>query len=98
MFGLLRKKSTHPMIIEIEVCIEDDDPGYHAYCPALKGLHTWGATKEAARENVISAVQAYMISLSKHGDPLPVGIIKRHHRPTTQTENCVSENIRLAYA
>ena len=48
MLGMLKRKPSHSMVIEIEICVEPDDGGYLVYCPALKGLHSWGATVEEA--------------------------------------------------
>ena len=59
----------------IELIIEPDEDGYHAYCPALQGLHTSGDTKEEALRNARDAAIAYLESLIKHNDPIPVGII-----------------------
>ena len=59
----------------IEVGVEPDEIGFHAYCPALKGLHTCGDTEEEALDNAKDAAIAYLQSLIKHGDPIPVGII-----------------------
>jgi predicted RNase H-like HicB family nuclease len=56
---------------EVKVVIEPDEGGYHAYCPALKGLHTCGASRAEARSNARDAVIAYLESLMKHGDPFP---------------------------
>lgn len=62
---------------EVQIFIEPDEPGFHAYCPALKGLHTCGDTQEEALSNAKDAAIAYLHSLIKHGDPIPVGI-KQH--------------------
>jgi len=59
----------------IEITVEPDDDIFHAYCPALKGLHTCGDTEEKAFDNAKDAAVAYLLSLIKHGDPIPVGII-----------------------
>lgn len=59
---------------QIEVIIEPDEDGFHAYCPALVGLHTDGATEEEALTNAKDAATAYLRSLIKHGDPIPVGV------------------------
>ena len=59
----------------IEIIVEPDDGIYHAYCPALKGLHTCGDTEDEAIKNAKSAATAYLHSLIKHGDPIPIGII-----------------------
>lgn len=58
----------------VNVIVEPDEIGFHAYCPALKGLHTCGDTKEEALSNVSDAVVAYLQSLIKHGEPIPIGI------------------------
>jgi len=60
---------------KIRIVIEPDEDVFHAYCPALKGLHTCGDTEEQAIDNVKDAAIAYLRSLIKHGDPIPVGIV-----------------------
>lgn len=59
----------------VEICVEPDGSEFHAYCPALKGLHVSGQTEEEALENAKDAAVAYLHSLLKHNDPIPVGII-----------------------
>jgi len=59
----------------VSVVVEPDEAGFHAYCPALKGLHVSGSTKEEALNNVNTAACAYIESLIKHKDPIPVGVI-----------------------
>ena len=54
----------------IDIVIEPDDNGYHAYCPALKGLHTSGKTEEDAIQNIKYAAVAYLESSIKHNDPI----------------------------
>ena len=58
----------------LEVVVEPDEIAFHAYCPALKGLHTCGDTEEEAIQNAKDAATAYLQSLIEHGDPIPVGI------------------------
>lgn len=58
----------------LTIVIEPDADGFHAYCPALKGLHTCGETEQETLENAKHAAIAYLRSLIKHGDPIPVGI------------------------
>lgn len=65
------------MKLRIQVVIEPDEGRYHAYCPALKGLHVDGETEEEALKNADTAVRAYLESLAKHDEPIPVGIIER---------------------
>ena len=58
----------------LEVVVEPDEIAFHAYCPALKGLHTCGDTEEEAIQNTKDAATVYLQSLIKHGDSIPVGI------------------------
>jgi predicted RNase H-like HicB family nuclease len=55
-----------------KVIIEQDENAYHAYCPALKGCHTWGYTQQESLKNIKEAVEAYIMSLIKHGEEIPV--------------------------
>lgn len=64
-----------PIEYKVQVIIEPDGLGFHAYCPALKGLHTCGETEEEALKNAKDAISAYLQSLVKHGDPIPIGIL-----------------------
>ncbi|MBM3189677.1 MAG: type II toxin-antitoxin system HicB family antitoxin [Chloroflexi bacterium] len=61
------------MQYELSVIIEPDGDGFHAYSPSLPGLHTCGETEEETLENVRNAALAYLESMIKHGDPLPIG-------------------------
>jgi len=67
-------KTDKPIGFRIEIIVEPDEGSYHAYCPALKGLHTCGETEKEAIQNAKDAASAYLQSLLKHGDPIPVGI------------------------
>lgn len=67
----------HKRIIgfRVEVFVEPDDVGFHAYCPALKGVHTCGDTEQEALQNARDAAIAYLRASIKYGDPIPIGII-----------------------
>ena len=58
------------------VVIERDGKSFHAFCPGLKGLHVDGSTEQEALQNAAAAVKAYIASLVRHGDALPVGLIR----------------------
>jgi antitoxin HicB len=45
--------------------------GYVVTCPALPGLVTEGGTLEEAREMATDAIQGYLESLKKDGEPIP---------------------------
>jgi predicted RNase H-like HicB family nuclease len=64
------KTYTFRVVIEPDT-FEDGKPAYHAYCPALKGCHTWGYTQEEALENIQEAVLLYLDSLRAHNEPIP---------------------------
>ena len=59
--------------VTIRFIAERDEGGFHVYCPELKGLHVDGKTEEEAFENAKVAAEAYIRSILKHNDPLPVG-------------------------
>ena len=64
-------KSKVSMLVNIDICIEKDEIGYHAFCPSLKGVHTHGDTEKEALKNAKIASTAYIISLLKHHEPIP---------------------------
>src|SRR5437870_11776633 len=54
------------------VVITPNDPdGYLVTCPALPGLVTQGDTLDEAFAMAKDAIEGYLISLIKHGDPIP---------------------------
>lgn len=59
------------VVIE-EDAFEDGRKAYHAYCPALKGCHTWGHTDQEALVNIQEAVALYVEDLIKAGEHVPV--------------------------
>jgi len=60
---------------------EDGGDAYHAYCPALKGCHTWGTTYKEALVNIREAVELYVEDLLEAANSIPVnsenGVIER---------------------
>lgn len=61
------------MTLLVRIIVEPDGDGFHAYAPALKGLHAGGPTVADAHRRAEKAVKVYIDSLSRHGDPLPIG-------------------------
>lgn len=54
------------------VMIEPNDPdGYLVTCPALPGLVTQGETLDEAYAMAADAIEGYLQSLIKHGEPIP---------------------------
>ena len=40
--------------------LEKDGDAFHAFCPELKGCHTFGSTPEEALKNLKNAVSLYL--------------------------------------
>jgi antitoxin HicB len=53
---------------------EDEDGGFVVTCPTLPGCVSQGDTRPEAMANIREAIEAYLESLEKHGDPVPLPI------------------------
>jgi predicted RNase H-like HicB family nuclease len=53
------------------VIAPDEDGVFVAECPALSGCVSQGKTREEAMANIRDAIQGYLHSLEKHGEPIP---------------------------
>ena len=49
----------------------DEDGVFIAECPALSGCVSQGQTRDEAMANIRDAIQGYLHSLEKHGEPVP---------------------------
>jgi predicted RNase H-like HicB family nuclease len=56
----------------VEIIVEPDGEEFHAYAPALKGVHSAGDSEDEALANAADAAIAYIRSLIKHGEPIPI--------------------------
>ncbi|HEV8715631.1 MAG TPA: type II toxin-antitoxin system HicB family antitoxin [Candidatus Binatia bacterium] len=52
----------------------EEEGGFHVWCPALKGCHSQGETKEEALVNIREAIAAYLESLQDEGLPFPADV------------------------
>jgi predicted RNase H-like HicB family nuclease len=60
------------IIQNFEVILEpEEDRGYHIFCPALKGCHTYGGTKEEAMEKIKEAIELWLESAKELGIDIP---------------------------
>jgi antitoxin HicB len=61
--------------VKFRVTIEPDEDGvFVAECPALPGCISQGKTRDEAMVNIRDAIQGYLESLKKHGEPIPAPI------------------------
>jgi len=65
--------------MKYRVYLEQDEDGvFVATCPALSGCVSQGQTRSEAAENIREAIEGYLKSLKKHGDPVPPSILEWH--------------------
>ncbi|MTJ09734.1 MULTISPECIES: type II toxin-antitoxin system HicB family antitoxin [unclassified Anabaena] len=50
---------------------KEQDEGYHAFCPVLKGCHSQGDSFEEAIGNITEAIELYIESLIADNQPVP---------------------------
>lgn len=51
-----------------EVVLEpEEDVGFHVFCPALKGCHSYGATREEAMDKIREAIELWLESAKELG-------------------------------
>ena len=63
------------MTLRFRVLIEQDEDGvFVAECPNLPGCISQGRTRDEALANIRDAIQGYLASLEKHGEPIPPAI------------------------
>jgi predicted RNase H-like HicB family nuclease len=53
---------------------QDEDGVFVATCPSLPGCISQGRTRSEAQANIREAIELYLKSLRKHGEPVPPGI------------------------
>ncbi len=61
------KEYNYTVILERE-----EGGGFHAFCPALSGCHTYGDTYDEATENIKDAIKLYIESLKMHEEEIPM--------------------------
>ena len=60
------------MTLRFRVLIKEDEDGvFVAECPNLPGCVSQGATRDEALANIRDAMEGYLVSLEKHGEPVP---------------------------
>lgn len=70
---MLRQYNARMKVLRYTVILEhEEDGGYHAFVPALKGCHSQGDTMEEAIANVHEAIEVYLESMKDMGEPAPI--------------------------
>lgn len=60
------------MKLRFRVRVEQDEDGmFVVECPNLPGCISQGATRAEALANIRDAIEGYLASLEKHGEPVP---------------------------
>jgi predicted RNase H-like HicB family nuclease len=49
----------------------EEDQGFHVHVPALKGCHSWGATRAEARAHIKEAIELWLESAKELGIQVP---------------------------
>ena len=71
--------TTQAAVDTFEVLLEPDDGGFHVWCPALKGCHSYGETREEALANVRDAMEGWLLGAAELG-------VQILHRESVQIE------------
>lgn len=67
--------SWYGFVVRFRVLIEQDEDGvFVACCPSLPGCVSQGQTRAEAATSIRDAVEGYVASLKKHGEPIPPSI------------------------
>ena len=60
------------MKLRFRARVEQDEHGmFVVECPNLPGCISQGATRAEALANIRAAIEGYLASLEKHGEPIP---------------------------
>jgi antitoxin HicB len=58
--------------VKFRIVVEEDEGGkFVSSCPTLPGCWSQGDTRDEAVRNIGEAIEGYLESLRKHGDPIP---------------------------
>jgi len=49
---------------KLSIIIEEDENGFFAFCPELKGCHSQGDTRDESLENIKEAIDLYLETLN----------------------------------
>lgn len=68
---------TLQMIARVRIGVElDSNDQFYGFCPDLGCIHVAADTEEETLKLAVEAVASYLAMSIKHGDPIPIGVIK----------------------
>lgn len=84
----------------VPIIVKPDTIGFHAYSPALKGLHMDGDTEQEALDNARICARDFLEIMIQDGIPIPLSIIspnelKKSHS-TRKKEGHYTEEITIS--
>ena len=81
----------------VPIIVEPDVPGFHAYSPALKGLHMDGDTEQEALDNARKTAKQFLEIMIQDNIPIPLSISwdKAKKLPSGHKEGYYTENITI---
>ncbi len=92
---------TTTLKLKVRVIVEPDENGFHAYCPAFKGLHADGATQQEAFRNASEAAIVYLNSLAAHREAIPIGphcqSIQEHEQLPPIPAGALMQDVELSW-
>jgi len=88
MLNFFKKKSKN-ILIEVTIYIEQDNGVFFATSPTFPGFCIEGQTEEELLVLAKDATLAYLESLIKQGDPLPISTIVKEIPPNVYTRNII---------
>ncbi|MDP6453875.1 MAG: type II toxin-antitoxin system HicB family antitoxin [SAR202 cluster bacterium] len=58
--------------MKFAITLETDEDGFVVVsCPALPGCHSQGTTRDEAIANIKEAIEGFVMSMRKYGEPIP---------------------------
>ena len=81
-------------LFEIRIVVDKDGDGFCAACPDLGCVQVYGDTEEEALANAKDAAQTYLAMTVRHGDPIPVGIVRWQGSPISLAVEMIKRRFR----
>jgi predicted RNase H-like HicB family nuclease len=89
------------LTLKVRVIVEPDENGFHAYCPAFKGLHVDGASQQEALRNASEAALVYLNSLAANREAIPIGphcqSIQEHEYIPAMPAGALMQDVELSW-